>query len=248
MFTTTEPSSLTFKTPVFEGPLELLIELVEKRKLLINDISLAEVTDEYIKRVAEMQARSLPNISQFITLAATLLLIKSKSLLPVLELTDDEEEKIEDLESRLRLYQIYRGAGKTVQSTFGKTVLYSRRFVPPLHPVFITDSYTTPTSLEEAIRRVLQNLPKPEAAKPKAHVKNVISLEEMIERLHERIHKQMNLTFKELTSGHADKGTVIVSFLAVLESVKQGAVLVAQAGRFDDIEISLHASDTPRYY
>ena len=82
----------SIKTHVFEGPLELLIELCEKRKLLINDISLAEVTDEYIRRVSEMQEKSLPNTAQFIGLAATLLLIKSKSLLPVLELTKEEDE------------------------------------------------------------------------------------------------------------------------------------------------------------
>lgn len=245
---TTTTSQFPVKTAVFEGPLELLIELCEKRKLLINDISLAEVTDEYIKRVAEMQTRSLPNIAQFVSLAATLLLIKSKSLLPVLELTEEEEERIEDLESRLRLYQIFRSAGKTIQTTFGRQVLYGRRFVPPEHPVFVVDTYASTTALREAMDRVLKNLPEREVAKPKASVRKVISLEEMIEQLHERIRNQMNLTFKELTSGHTDKGTVIVSFLAVLESVKQGAILVAQAGRFDDIEISLHAADTPRYY
>ena len=82
-----DPEKFSIKTEQFEGPLEPLIDLVEKRKLLINDISLAEVTDEYMARVSKMQERSLPNTAQFITLAATLLLIKSKSLLPVLDLT-----------------------------------------------------------------------------------------------------------------------------------------------------------------
>ena len=80
------------KTSAFEGPLDLLLDLVEKRKLLINDISIAEVTDEYMRQVSLMQELSLPNTAQFVALAATLLLIKSKSLLPVLELTQEEEE------------------------------------------------------------------------------------------------------------------------------------------------------------
>ena len=70
-------TSFAIKTETFEGPLELLIELVEKRKLLINDISLSAVTDEYMQTVTAMQELSLPNTAQFITLAATLLLIKS---------------------------------------------------------------------------------------------------------------------------------------------------------------------------
>ena len=93
--------SFAIKTEVFEGPLDLLIDLVERRKLLINDISLAAVTDEYIEHVSRMQERSLSGTAHFVQLAATLLLIKSKSLLPVLELTDEEEHAIEDLEERL---------------------------------------------------------------------------------------------------------------------------------------------------
>jgi len=89
---TIEIQSFAIKTEVFEGPMDLLLDLVEKRKLLINDISLAEVTDEYMRHVATMQEASLPGTAQFVQMAATLLLIKSKSLLPVLELTEDEEE------------------------------------------------------------------------------------------------------------------------------------------------------------
>jgi segregation and condensation protein A len=79
----------SFKTEVFEGPLSLLIELIEKRKLLINDISLAAVTDEYMRRVAEMERSPLRETAEFIVLASTLLLIKSKSLLPILSLTEE---------------------------------------------------------------------------------------------------------------------------------------------------------------
>ncbi len=121
-------SAFSIKTETFEGPMELLIELVEKRKLLINDISLAAVTDEYMQTVSSMQELSLPNTSQFITLAATLLLIKSKSLLPILDLTSEEEASIDDLEERLKRYQLYRDASLDLQSRFGKQVMYEREF------------------------------------------------------------------------------------------------------------------------
>lgn len=237
------------KTPVFEGPLDLLIELVEKRKLLINDISLAEVTDEYMQRVSEMQQLSLPNTAQFISLAATLLLIKSKSLLPVLELTEKEEETIENLEERLKLYQIYRNAGKTLQSQFGKQIMFEREFVTPTDPLFITDKFTTQDELASALYRALQNLPQEEAKKPKVQVRQVISLEEMINKLHTRIRREMKLKFSQLMQEEKERKTLIVGFLAVLESVKQGSILAEQAVRFEDIEIEIEGNNhTPSYY
>jgi len=243
---TTHYSTFAVKTPIFEGPLELLIELVEKRKLLINDISLAEVTDEYMVRVSHMQQLSLPNTAQFITLAATLLLIKSKSLLPVLDFTDEEEEKIEDLESRLKLYQIYREAGKNLQSIFGQNMMYESAFVLPEESIFVEDKFTNLKALSEAARNVLTNLPKTDI-KPRVQVKKVISLEEMIDRLHARIQRELNFRFSDLIKDEKERGTVIVGFLAILESVKQGSILVAQARRFEDIHIEREGKGTPAY-
>ena len=245
MLSTTE-LEFAVKTPVFEGPLELLIELVEKRKLLINDISLAEVTDEYMARVSDMQQRSLPNTAQFINLAATLLLIKSKSLLPVLELTDEGEESIEHLEERLRLYQIYRNAAKSLQAIFGQNVMYEKTFVAPTKILFVPDTYTELSELQSAAARVLQNLPK-QVTKPKVQVRKVISLEDMISRLHSRIQREISLKFSDLVKDEKEKGTVIVGFLAILESVKQGSILVAQAKQYDDIHIERDGKGVPLY-
>jgi segregation and condensation protein A len=234
------------KTEAFEGPLELLLDLVEKRKLLINDISLAEVTDEYMKQVSIMQELSLPNTAQFINLAATLLLIKSKSLLPVLSLTNEEEEDMGDLELRLRRYQMYRDIAKDIEEVFGKTVTHERQFISDKKPLFVTDAFTTIEGLEEAIGGVLTNLPKKEI-KPKVKVRKVISLEEMMDRLHTRIETQMKLTLRELIEDNTERTHVIVGFLAVLESVKQGNILVAQMNRFADIEIEQERTKTPKY-
>ena len=235
------------KTSTFEGPLDLLLDLVEKRKLLINDISIAEVTDEYMRQVSIMQELSLPNTAQFVALAATLLLIKSKSLLPVLELTQEEEEGIDDLEARLRQYKIYRDAAKNLEEIFGKTMSHERQFVRDANPLFVTDKYTTLEGLEASIGEVLVNLPVKEV-KPKVQVRKVISLEEMIDRLHTRIEKHMKVTFKELLADDTEKTNVIVGFLAILESVKQGSILVAQINRFEDIHIEKEKVGAPKYY
>ncbi len=237
----------SIKTQAFEGPLDLLLDLVEKRKFLINDISLASVTDEFMEKVARMQELSLPNTAQFIALAATLLLIKSKSLLPVLRLTEEEEEGIDDLELRLRRYQLYRDIARDLETIFGKTIARERQFVQNEDPLFVTDKWTTTDSLISVMSEVLQNLPKKEF-KPKVQVRKVISLEEMIDRLHRRIEESMKLSFRELVKDAEERAHVIVGFLAVLESVKQGSILVAQLNRFDDIHIEKQATGVPKYY
>ncbi len=246
MSETTQSHSFSIKTEVFEGPLELLLDLVEKRKLLINDISLAAVTDEYMAKVAAMQEMSLPGTANFIALAATLLLIKSKSLLPVLELTEEEEDIIDDLENRLRLYQLYRDGAKGIGEVFGVAVAYERQFVLEKKPIFHPDSFCTVNELNEAMYRVIKELPIVEV-KPRVQVKKVISLEEMMERLQRRIENQLKLKFSDLLGNDVERTTVIVGFLAVLESVKQGTILVAQLQRFDDIEIESFSTNLPRY-
>lgn len=234
------------QTDVYSGPLDLLIDLIEKRKFLVNDISLASVTDDYMAYVARFEKSPLRDMADFIVLASTLLLLKSKSLLPVLELTETEEETIESLEKRLRYYQIFRSAGKTLESIFGKSILYNKRFVPDKNPLFITDSFTEVSSLSVAMRDVLRNLPK-KVEKPKVQVRTVISLETMIERLKERIERQFSCRFQDLTENSKERTTIIVGFLAVLEMVKQGGILVRQSTHFCEIEIERESNTTPRY-
>lgn len=227
--------------------MELLIELVEKRKLLINDISLAKVTDEYMRAVSTMQELSLPNTAQFITLAATLLLIKSKSLLPVLVLTSEEEASIEDLENRLKHYQIYRDAGVELQSRFGRHVMYEPEYTPARKPLFIIDKFCDNDELAQAMLRVLSNLPKTEI-KPTAKLRPTISLEDMIAKLQQRIERQLQTTFSEIRATETEHKNVIVSFLAILELFKMGNVIITQNDRFGDINLESDQMRTPRYY
>lgn len=233
------------KTDRFEGPLELLLELVEKRKLLINDISLAEVTDEYMRTVAAMQERSLPHTAQFVALAATLLLIKSKSLLPVLELTEEEHERIEDLETMLAHYQVYRDAGVTIAQQFGVAPLYERTFIPG-EPLFAPDQFCTVSTLHESLRELLVELPQPKIV-PKVQLKPTITIEEMIDRLQARIKKQFRTMFSELHQNDLERKSIVVAFLAVLELCKQGTVVAQQERHFSDFTIESTRVEIPQY-
>ncbi len=245
--TTVLKTQFQIQTDVYSGPLDLLIDLIEKHKLLVNDISLASVTDEYMQYVAQMEQHSLHDVADFIVLASTLLLLKSRSLLPVLELSEAEEESVENLEERLRYYQIFRNAGKSIESNFGKHVLYERPFKQDQTPLFLPDIFTKLDALKTAMESVLQNLPK-KVEKPKVNVRKVVSLEEVIANLKNRIERQLSFTFSEFTGSQAERPAIIVGFLAVLEMVKQESILVTQSVQFSEIEIERKSSTTPRYY
>ena len=240
-------TAFAIKTETFEGTMELLIELVEKRKLLINDISLATVTDEYMQAVSLMQEMSLPNTAQFVNLAATLLLIKSKSLLPVLDLTTEEEASIEDLEERLKKYQLFRDISFDVQQNFSRSYMYEPEYAPPRDPLFVVDGHCDKPSLEDSMVRVLHNLPK-KVQKPTARVKPTISLEEMMTKLRTRVENQMKTKFSEIRSAEDDHKNVIVGFLAILELFKQGDILIYQTDHFGDIHLEMERTNTPKYY
>jgi segregation and condensation protein A len=238
--------SFSIQTDVFAGPLELLLDLIEKRKLLINDISLAAVTDDFMAYTATLTEDHLEQTSHFVLIASTLLLIKSKSLLPVLDLTDEEEASIEDLETRLKLYKIYREASVALRTSFGARVLYKRPFERITTPLFIPDAYTTPATIREAMSAVLLNLPKKILPRVAVAIRKVISLEDMMKRLEERITQQFKISFSKFAES-GERGEVIVSFLAVLELIKQGMIMVRQEARFADFDIEHETVDTPRY-
>lgn len=240
-------TAFNIQTETYSGPLDLLIDLIEKRKFLVNDISLASVTDDYLAYIAQFEKNPLREMADFIVLASTLLLLKSKSLLPILELTESEEENLDSLEKRLRYYQIFRNAGKIVESIFGKNKAYGRRFVPDKNLLFLSDSLCTTEVLRRAMTDVIQNLPK-KIEKPKVQVRTIVSLETMIERLKDRVQKQMSFNFRDFTGNPKERSTIIVGFLAVLEMVKQGSVLVRQQSHAHDIEIERESTTVPMYH
>jgi segregation and condensation protein A len=230
-------STYNVKTHIFEGPLEMLLSLIEKRKLFINDISLAQVADDYIAHVKTLENFPLAETAHFILIASTLVLIKSKSLLPQLSLTEEEEQSIDDLEDRLKQYQKYKALSKHLKDRFGIHVEYLRLPSKEKIVVFTPDKNTSVARLHETIRQVIHAIPKKEFV-PKAVVQKVISLEEMMDNLSERITKSLKMSFKDFSGhGKAEKVNVIVSFLAMLELVKQGIIHVKQEADFSDIEI-----------
>ncbi|MCX6719038.1 MAG: segregation/condensation protein A, partial [Candidatus Taylorbacteria bacterium] len=175
----TNERRFTVRTVAFEGPLDLLLDLIEKHKLFINDISLAKVTDDFISHIKALDEMPMGESAHFILVASTLLLIKSRSLLPGLTITEEEKGDIQDLETRLKIFQRIKDGSKHIQELFGKEVIFPQSQLRPIQPVFAPDPKF---NLEKALfllKDLINRLPKKESLL-KAVVQKVISLEEMI--------------------------------------------------------------------
>lgn len=239
----------TVKTPVFEGPLDLLLELVTKRKLFVNDVSLAAVTDDFICYIEEHEEFPIGESAEFILIASTLMLIKSRSLLPMLQLTEEEESAIHDLEDRLVLYARTKELASQIKELFGKNIIFEKNPSKDMPTVFSPDSKTDVANLAAALERVIASLPVQEKLS-KVTVRKVVSLEEMINKLAERITKSSSLSFRDFHGARGkltreNKVSVIVGFLAMLELVKRGAIRVTQEG--NEIEMESESLSTPSY-
>lgn len=239
-------AAFTVKQEQFEGPLHLLLELIERRKLHINSLSLARVTDDFLAYAKGFSEFPLAESAQFTLIAATLLLIKSKSLLPSLALTTEETQGIEDLEHRLALLRRFRALSHHVRERFLTAPLFlplSRR----REAVFAPSAQLSVALLFEALRSVLAILPKA-GRLPEVVVQKVISLEEMIQSLTQRIREALRLSFGEFSKEHrAQKKAIIVGFLAMLELVRQGIVAVTQERAFGEITMETERVEIPRY-
>ncbi len=247
-----ERDTYKIKTAGFEGPFGLLLQLIEKRKLFINDVSLAAVTEDYLhymNKLGGSSSFSPAEISGFILVASTLILIKSKSLLPNLNLTMEEEGDIKSLEERLRLYELFSKLGINIKNMFGKKMIFApierRREVL----VFLPDNQITKESMMSFGKGVLGSMPK-KIFLPKVAVRKVISIEEMIDKLTQRIQVSIKMSFKDF-AGKASSGFysreekvfMIVGFLAILELVRNGILQAVQENGFEDIIISKREQD-----
>lgn len=243
--------NFTIKTEAFEGPLDVLLSLVEKRKLFINDISLAQVTDDYLSYIESIENHHMSHTADFIVIASTLLLIKSKSLLPNLEFTQEEEKSVEELEDRLKEYKKIKELSLHVKARFGKNISYQANDAKP-EIIFSPSPDITVENIVKAIKNVLASLPKKEKL-PEVTVRKIKTLEETIDELAHRIQGALKMSFRDFSKkgggalSREEKVEVIVGFLAMLELVKRGIVEATQNELFEDIELESQNIGTPSY-
>lgn len=223
-------------TEAFSGPLHLLLELIEKNELVITDVSLGAVTESYLKHLESGEVPS-EHLADFLVVAATLLYLKSKELLPDLEA--QEEEGAERLAGQLRLYKIMMEAAGGIERGYREAPVLCLRpkavLPPPEAPSW--PAGLVPASLVDAFEGLLKIL-RPFLALRQTSMERVRSVGERMEELRALIGERARLAWHDLTAGAKSKMDVVVSFLALLELVKQQAVSTSQKGAFNDITIS----------
>lgn len=228
----------------FQGPLDLLLTLIQERKLYINEISLAQVTDAYLSYLEQYTEHPVEETAQFVYIAATLLLIKSRSLLPNMELTAEEESDIAELERRLRQYRIFHQAALKLRKRWHTAPLIPSGYRVPIQAHFAPGS-TTLEQLTHAADGIVHTLPT-QTFRPEVTVTKTITLEQAVDALRSRIRTTTRLLFSEIKKG-GSKSDIIVHFLALLELVKGGIVAAEQEGTFHDIVVATEQLETPQY-
>ena len=238
---------MTVKLQVFEGPLDLLLHLLDKNKVNIYDIPIVEITKQYMDYIREMKRHDLNVVSEFLVMAATLLDIKSKMLLPA---PPQEEEEQEDpraeLVQQLLEYKMYKCISYELKDrqVDAQKVMFKVPTVPPEvaayeEPVDL-DGDTTLAQLNDIFKSIMQKKQDridPVRSKFGRIEKEQVSLEETMRTLEEYARTHRSFSFKNLLESKSGKMEIIVNFLAILELMKLGKISISQEHIFDDILI-----------
>ena len=239
------------KLQVFEGPLDLLLHLIDKNKIDIYDIPIVEITNQYMDYIKAMEREDLNVMSEFLVMAATLLDIKCKMLLPK-EVTEDgeEEDPRQELVEQLLQYKMYKYMSYELRDREldgGRTM-----YKDPTIPEEVMD-YVEPVDLDEllgdltlaTLNRVFQDVIRrqedkidPVRSKFGKLEKEEVTVEEKLETVTDYAREHKHFSFRTLLGSPKSKMQTVVTFLAVLQLIKEGILIVQQEHAFDDIMIT----------
>jgi len=231
----------TVHLPAFEGPFDLLLQLIEREKLDISAVSLAAVTDQFLAHMVELEDRiSADELANFLVIAARLVLIKSRLLLPQPSRPAEEEEEdpAEALARQLREYKRLKQAALSLRAIEEKGLhSYSRVAPPPELERHLGTGDTSLADLLAAAQAALAELPEPPADLQGVVVPFSLTIHDQIVLIKQVTSGGRAVTFAQLVSGASHRLEIIVTLLAVLELIKRRQVTVLQGGLFREIEI-----------
>jgi len=231
-------SSYRIHTEVYEGPLDLLLDLITKAELEITHLALAKVTDQYLSHLEALQEKSAVEVSGFLVVAAKLIQIKSEALLPRPPTREEgEEDPAEALARQLIIYKEIKNAAKWLQSLEEKGLhTYIRLAPPPVIDEELDLQGVTIVDLADMLKTLYRF---EEEAAPITSVVTIprVTIKNKIRDLINNLRKDENLSYRNLLKKDADKIEAIVLFLAILELIKQNYALAQQEILFGDINI-----------
>lgn len=239
------------KLQVFEGPLDLLLHLIDKNKIDIYDIPIVEITNQYMEYIQEMQKKDLNIMSEFLLMAATLLDIKCRMLLPV-EVNEEgeEEDPRAELVEQLLQYKMYKYMSYELKDRQidGEKLWFKEASIPaevmeyqePVDLDVLLDGITL-TRLnqifQDVMKRQYEKLDPVRSNFGKIE-KEEVTVDDKMDFLNEYILNHKKFKFRDLLQNQKSKLHVIVTFLAILEMMKMGTIRVEQENTFDDIFIT----------
>lgn len=225
------------KLAQFEGPLDLLLSLIEEQKLSITEISIAEVTEQFLQHVRALEQLDPTSLADYLNIAAKLLVIKSKAILPTLEVETDEEDLALDLTEKLLLYKQFKEVARHLkqldsrqQQSFTRVLQFEERIY------FFPDPELTASGLHAGIVKILSGLKELDNL-PKAKIREVVSIQEKIEHIQRLLTQQIETKLSTVIASAKNKSEVIITFLALLELTKQKILTVEQEALFADVTI-----------
>lgn len=239
------------KLQVFEGPLDLLLHLIDKNKIDIYDIPIVEITNQYMDYIRAMEKEDLNVMSEFLVMAATLLDIKCKMLLPK-EVTEDgeEEDPRQELVEQLLQYKMYKYMSYELKDrqVDGERVMYKEPTIPEevleyVEPVDV-DALLGDLTLSK-LNRIFQDVMKrqvdkidPVRSKFGKLEKEEVTVAEKLEYVTQYAASHRNFSFRELLGRQNSRMQTVVTFLAILQLIKEGTICISQEQPFDDIMIT----------
>ena len=242
--------SISCKLENFEGPLDLLLHLIEKNKVSIYDIPIVMITEQYLEYVSHMETEDLDVVSEFLVMAATLIDIKSRMLLPAAEEDGGgEEDPRAELVARLLEYKMYKQMASQLQEMeqdaekhFYKLPTIPgevARYEPPVDLDALLDGLTLARlqSIFDSVMKRQDDRVDPIRSRFGEIRKESVSLEKKIGSVLEFARQKRRFSFRQMLTGQADRVEVVVTFLAVLELMRMGRIRLTQAALFDDMDI-----------
>lgn len=219
----------------FSGPLDLLLSLIEEQKLDINELAISEVTKQYLKYLDTLEETRPEELVDFLVIATRLLLLKSKNLLPQLSL---DEEQGPTLEDQLRLYKAFIEASKKLNKQWLKGRIASFRIEQPRRSAtFVAPINFSNENLYQSMLKLISRL-KPLKELPQTIIDDGITIKQKLENIRTLLKKNKEFSFYEVLHNAQNKTEIIITFLALLELVKEQQVALRQKGAFKDILVA----------
>lgn len=238
---------INIKTEQFTGPLSLLLKIIEKEEMDITEVSLAKIADQYVLYIRNSDVISPQEMADFLVVAAKLLYIKSKALLPYLIL-EEEEEDIEELERQLKMYKEFLEATKKIEAIVGKKKFmfpreFNRKTILNSVKLFAPPKKITGYDIKDVFQGLIERVRPAKQELEEEKIEHTVSIEDKIMTIQNMLLEKIRFNFMKVVNDASSKTEVIVSFLALLELSKQKHLLIEQDGLFHDIHVNKHTEN-----